>query len=213
MAVLTCPAERSSQALDELRARLSAMSNPDDLEQCILTVGGDFPGDVGAVAPFFLNHVQLNPGESFFMAANEPHAYLEGDILECMACSDNVVRAGLTPKLIDIPVLVDMLTYNYGYPEIIRAKDSDRVLYRPPVPDFEVEVFNVADGGACVVPPSASPQIALLVEGGATVEDAYAPAGSVFFLPAGTDFLASATDEKLKVAVARAQIPTCIPCK
>merc|ERR1712216_147063 len=87
----------------------------------------------------------------------------------------------------------------------IRAKDSDRVLYRPPVPDFEVEVFNVADGGACIVSPSASPQIALLVEGGATVEDAYAPAGSVFFLPAGTDFLASAPDEKLKVAVARAR--------
>jgi mannose-6-phosphate isomerase len=182
-------------------------------EEMVLTIAADFPGDVGAVAPFFLHLVHLEPGESFFMAANEPHAYLEGDILECMACSDNVVRAGLTPKLIDIPVLVDMLTYNYGYPEIIRAKDSDRVLYRPPVPDFEVEVFNVADGGACIVPPSASPQIALLVEGGATVEDAYAPAGSVFFLPAGTDFLASATDEKLKVAVARAQIPTCVPCK
>ncbi|CAJ0750428.1 1406_t:CDS:2, partial [Entrophospora sp. SA101] len=29
-----------------------------------------------------------------FLGANEPHAYLSG---ECMAASDNVVRAGLTP--------------------------------------------------------------------------------------------------------------------
>merc|ERR1719379_1713536 len=165
-AVLKCPADIKREALDSLRARLSGTANPNALEECILTVSADFPDDVGAVAPLFLHLVQLNPGEAFFMAANEPHAYLKGDILECMACSDNVVRAGLTPKLIDTPVLIDMLTYDYGYPEIIRAKDSDRVLYRPPVPDFEVEVFNVADGGACVVPPSASPQIALLVEGG-----------------------------------------------
>lgn len=28
-----------------------------------------------------------------------PHAYISGQIVECMATSDNVVRAGLTPKL------------------------------------------------------------------------------------------------------------------
>jgi mannose-6-phosphate isomerase class I len=28
-----------------------------------------------------------------------------------MACSDNVVRAGLTPKFKDVAVLCDMLTY------------------------------------------------------------------------------------------------------
>jgi mannose-6-phosphate isomerase class I len=39
----------------------------------------------------FLNYLLIAPGESFFMAANEPHAYVAGEIIECMACSDNVV--------------------------------------------------------------------------------------------------------------------------
>jgi mannose-6-phosphate isomerase len=45
-----------------------------------------------------LNYVLLKPGEALFLGPDEPHAYLSGDCMECMACSDNVVRAGLTPK-------------------------------------------------------------------------------------------------------------------
>ncbi|EKU20533.1 hypothetical protein NGA_2074000, partial [Nannochloropsis gaditana CCMP526] len=44
----------------------------------------------GVLCPLFLNYVRLGPGKAFVMEANEPHAYLSGDILECMACSDNV---------------------------------------------------------------------------------------------------------------------------
>lgn len=40
-----------------------------------------------------------------------PHAYLKGDCVECMACSDNTVRAGLTPKFIDVSTLCEMLSY------------------------------------------------------------------------------------------------------
>ena len=46
-----------------------------------------------------------------FLRANLPHAYLSGDCVECMACSDNVVRAGLTPKFMDVPTLCSMLDY------------------------------------------------------------------------------------------------------
>lgn len=45
------------------------------------------------MSPLFLNYLLIAPGESFFMAANEPHAYVAGEIIECMACSDNVVSA------------------------------------------------------------------------------------------------------------------------
>lgn len=41
-------------------------------------------------------------------------SYLDGDCVEIMACSDNVVRAGLTPKLRDVPTLCSMLTYTYA---------------------------------------------------------------------------------------------------
>lgn len=45
------------------------------------------------------------------LGANEPHAYLSGEIIECMAASDNVVRAGFTSKYRDTQTLCSMLTY------------------------------------------------------------------------------------------------------
>jgi mannose-6-phosphate isomerase len=60
--------------------------------RAVLRLAQQFHGDPGAMAPLFLNYLLIAPGESFFMAANEPHAYVAGEIIECMACSDNVVR-------------------------------------------------------------------------------------------------------------------------
>ena len=37
--------------------------------------------------------------QAIYLGANVPHAYISGEIVECMATSDNVIRAGLTPKL------------------------------------------------------------------------------------------------------------------
>lgn len=62
----------------------------------------------------FLNYVVLEPGDSLLMEPNEPHAYISGECVECMANSDNVVRVGLTPKYKDVDTLIDMLTYNMG---------------------------------------------------------------------------------------------------
>jgi mannose-6-phosphate isomerase len=71
----------------------------------------EYPGDVGVLSAFFFNYVELVPGQAIYLDANEPHAYLSGECLECMATSDNVVRAGLTPKYIDTNTLCQMLTY------------------------------------------------------------------------------------------------------
>jgi mannose-6-phosphate isomerase len=80
-------------------------------ELLVLRLENQYPSDIGVIAAFFLNHVKLKPGEALFLGANEPHAYLSGECVECMATSDNVVRAGLTPKFIDVPTLCSMLTY------------------------------------------------------------------------------------------------------
>ena len=72
----------------------------------------DFPGDIGLFCALVLNYITLQPGEAVFLRANDPHAYLSGDVIECMAASDNVVRAGLTPKFKDVDNLVEMLTYS-----------------------------------------------------------------------------------------------------
>lgn len=91
------------------------------LEKLVIRLDNEYPGDIGCFCPYLLNYITLEPGEAMFLDANEPHAYLSGDCVECMACSDNVVRAGLTPKFIDKETLHSMLTYHTGKPSVYRG--------------------------------------------------------------------------------------------
>ena len=89
----------------------SSKADKDAADELFLRLWEQYPGDVGCFVIYFVNHVRLEPGEAMFLGPNLIHAYLSGDCVECMACSDNVVRAGLTPKLIDVPTLCSMLEY------------------------------------------------------------------------------------------------------
>merc|ERR1711953_1422424 len=86
-------------------------------------VHGQFGEDVGVFSVFFLNYVKMRIGECLYMPQNTPHAYLSGDIVECMACSDNVVRGGLTSKFKDVEVLCEMLDYRGGEPAKIKPAE------------------------------------------------------------------------------------------
>lgn len=70
------------------------------------------------------------------------------DCIECMACSDNVVRAGLTPKYMDVDTLCEMLTYNCEEAEkkmfLPTPLDSYSQIFSPPVPDFAVAKIEVS---------------------------------------------------------------------
>ena len=111
---MICSSEITSAAIAALTGRLSQKRDEDrsEKEQLLLTLNEQYPQDIGILAACFLNHVKLQPGEAIYLSANEPHAYIAGDIVECMATSDNVIRAGLTPKLRDTAVLCNSLTYN-----------------------------------------------------------------------------------------------------
>ena len=67
-----------------------------------------------------------------------------------MACSDNVVRAGLTPKFKDVPTLCEMLTYlpsppgEKVFPSRGDPADPSLTIYDPPVPDFAVAIIKVS---------------------------------------------------------------------
>lgn len=66
-----------------------------------------------------------------------------------MACSDNTVRAGLTPKYIDVNTLCEMLNYNPApaaskvFPGVQDGADPCVTVYDPPVPDFTVMRIQV----------------------------------------------------------------------
>ncbi|XP_017031735.1 mannose-6-phosphate isomerase [Drosophila kikkawai] len=106
-----------------------------------------FPGDVGVLSLFFLNLVRLKPGQAIYLGANEIHAYLDGDCVECMACSDNVIRAGLTPKYKDVDQLLESVIFESRHPDrkefIPYHVDEQVQVYIPPVPDFAVIHVNI----------------------------------------------------------------------
>ncbi|CAM9597545.1 unnamed protein product [Ectocarpus sp. 12 AP-2014] len=137
------------------------------LRELILRLAEEYPGDIGIMMPLLLNYLRMGEGESFFMAANEPHAYLKGDILEVMARSDNVVRVALTPKHRDVPLLCQILTYNMGAPPIVTPIQVDQFCsrYTPPIKDFEMLDIQVPHGQEYATPPAPVAALAIVMAG------------------------------------------------
>ncbi|KAI2733081.1 hypothetical protein CBS147332_96 [Penicillium roqueforti] len=139
-------------------------TNPAELAALAKRLNGQFPNDIGLFVFFFLNFVKLQPGEGMFLKADDIHAYISGDVIECMASSDNVVRAGFTPKFKDVDTLTQMLTYSYApieeqkiqatdYPYVILnataySSASSVMLYDPPIDEFSVIKADLNRTGA-----------------------------------------------------------------
>ncbi|KAI1269981.1 mannose-6-phosphate isomerase [Xylariaceae sp. FL1019] len=156
------------------------------MAELVTRLNKQFPDDIGLFVLFFLNYVQLSPGEALFLKADDIHAYVSGNIIECMAASDNVVRAGFTPKFKDVKTLVNMLTYNYApikdqkmvpeyYPFCTmdtKAYSSESVvdLYNPPIDEFSVIRSELKDTGAKVTfDPIDGPSIVICTGGHGTI--------------------------------------------
>ncbi|KAF7714248.1 Mannose-6-phosphate isomerase [Penicillium ucsense] len=180
-------------------------SNPEELASIICRLNSQFPKDIGLFVFFFLNFIKLSPGEAMFLKADDIHAYVSGDIIECMASSDNVVRAGFTPKFKDIDTLTQMLTYSYApideqklaptdYPyatlnAAAYSSGSSCLLYDPPIEEFSVLKTDLKRPGAKVTfDPIDGPSILICTGGegritvGNKTEDV--KEGHVFFIGA-----------------------------
>lgn len=62
-----------------------------------------------------------------------------------MACSDNTVRAGLTPKFKDVDILCSDLTFEMSPPPYFHPEklNSATTVYGPPVTEFSVHKIQV----------------------------------------------------------------------
>jgi mannose-6-phosphate isomerase len=104
-----------------------------------------YPGDPGVAVSLLLRHRVLAPGETMFVPTGTIHSYLRGMAVEVLAASDNVLRAGLTPKYVDIPELLACTEYTHTAPaaprEVRRGAQREIV---PPVPDFRLADVRVA---------------------------------------------------------------------
>jgi mannose-6-phosphate isomerase len=128
--------------------------------------------DRGIFSVYFFNLLNVHPGEAVFQDAGLPHAYLEGQNVEIMANSDNVLRGGLTPKHVDVPELLKHVRFEATHPHIIRENNTPGhiVIYKTPAPDFELSKINL-QAGEMVTIQSHSVEIFLVLEGKVQVED------------------------------------------
>ncbi len=107
-----------------------------------------YPQDIGLLSPLFLNTVELAPGEAMFLHAETPHAYVQGTALEIMANSDNVLRAGLTPKHIDVAELIDNTSFHSTHPDEIKLAPickEGKLSYPIPVDDFGFDILSCGE--------------------------------------------------------------------
>jgi len=107
----------------------------------------DYGMDVGIFSIYLYNLVGLKPGEAIYQEAGIPHAYLRGKNVEIMANSDNVFRAGLTPKHMDITLLLSHLDFSPIVPHIITAvKVDNELIYKSPATEFELHEIKLQEG-------------------------------------------------------------------
>ena len=166
--LLNMQGEEKAHALAVLAAALNSQQG--EPWETIRLIAQFYPDDSGLFSPLLLNVVKLNPGEAMFLFAETPHAYLQGVALEVMANSDNVLRAGLTPKYIDIPELVANVKFE--------AKPAAELLTQPvkngaeldfpiPVDDFAFALHDLSRNETAIAQQSAA--ILFCVEGEAVL--------------------------------------------
>jgi mannose-6-phosphate isomerase len=122
--------------------------------------------DRGIFSIYFLNLVYLKKGEGIFQPSGMPHAYLEGQNVELMANSDNVLRAGLTDKHIDVQELMRHIDYRTTEPVILHADQNKR--YFAPVDEFGLFQY-ILESNNEEVWETKSAEILLVIEGKAEI--------------------------------------------
>lgn len=186
---------------DKIYSRLSAADNPDETETLFmeqyLKRGAK---DIGLIFLFFLNRVHLEAGEAIFLAPGVPHAYLKGNIVECMANSDNVVRLGLTDKFCDAKALKEILVFDEGKDyRISRSREGTFTNYDIPVSEFKIRSLQLPDGETQNFSSRTSLTMFLLTEGEICIRWGDESQSCTCVIKRGTAFITPANLEDFKI--------------
>jgi len=194
-----------AQCVDAHLLHISSSDNNAELSQLFQRLNQQYPGgDVGLFSIYFFNYIHLQPGEAILLKANVPHAYLHGECIECMACSDNVVRAGLTPKFKDISTLTEMLDY---HPLTIEQTKFTGKKISPTTIEFDPKGVSIIDdfivqeihGKEGKIDPLDQPSLLVIVQGNGKMNDkkiSFEPA-SFFLIDPKTTIDFQANDQLL----------------
>jgi mannose-6-phosphate isomerase len=167
------PAARRGPLQRALRhAERTAATDPDSAT--ILALAAEHPEDPGVLAPWFLHRIELAPGEAIFLPPGELHCYLAGTAVEIMASSDNVVRAGLTGKTVDVAELLRIVRTASRRPPVLRPEPRrpGEGVWTTPAEEFELSLLTPAEGAPVALPVRSGIEILWCAEGTVRVESA-----------------------------------------
>ena len=167
--------------------------------------------DRGIFSIYFFNVVNLKQGEAIFQDAGILHAYLEGQNMEIMANSDNVLRGGLTNKHIDVAELMKHVRFEPIVPQVIHGTQgsvAQEQVFLTPAGDFELRRIVIGKGDKTVI-NSGTAEIFLVYKGAIAVTCAQTSfalnAGESFFAVSGADVSISAMED---AELFRATVPS-----
>ncbi len=132
--------------------------------QVAVELAGRYPSDPAVALALLLRPLSLAAGEAMFVRTGQPHSYLSGTAFEVQANSDNVLRAGLTDKHVDVEPLVRALDTGPGVSAITGVRDGDEEVFAPDTRRFALAVLRTAEG-VSPLPAVAGPQVFFCVDG------------------------------------------------
>jgi mannose-6-phosphate isomerase len=125
------------------------------------------------VALITMNYVRLSAGQALFIPADGIHAYLSGDVIECMARSNNVLKTGFCPRAErdNVDLFCGCLTFTPHSmqeamlePQRFEACEKTKV-YSPPLSEFDLLWTSLASGERGRIRAIGGPSILINVKG------------------------------------------------
>jgi mannose-6-phosphate isomerase len=205
-AIMTMDADRQRRAVSQVVEFARGREGEDPIWDWIVRLDARYPGDVGVLSPVLLNVVLLEPGRAMLSHAGQLHAYLDGVGIELMANSDNVLRGGLTPKHVDVPELLDVLTFAEKKIDILAPGPGG--VYPSDVEEFRLSVITVREASSFAGEEDHGVEIWICTSGEASVScetghDVAVTRGTSFIVPAAAPAYRIAGDATLY----RASVP------
>ncbi|KXX80188.1 Mannose-6-phosphate isomerase [Madurella mycetomatis] len=159
-------------------AQARAAYIPDLLPRLQKQYGPEDPGSL--VALTCMNFMTLEPGEALFIPADGIHAYLSGDIVECMARSNNVLNSGFCPPgdRNNIDMFTNTLTFKAHSVEDVLLRDGKTAksktgktrVYAPPMSEFDMLKADLKPGEKEEVEESDGPGVIIVTRGAGKME-------------------------------------------
>lgn len=155
------------------------------------------------VALITMNYLVLQPNEAIYIPADGIHAYLSGDIIECMARSNNVLNTGFCPRAErdNVELFISCLTFTPHSPEECklsqqkyqRSKHGKTIKLSPPMSEFDMLATDMKSGEEEQLEKFDGPAVLIATKGGAKMKvgggkvEHDLKEGQVFFIAHGNE--------------------------